>query len=130
MACRPSRRRIRIAVLGTVVAICAGIVPRPAFAIKQFFDQFKAIYVKADSTDPKEKAFAAAVETAKCNVCHEGKSKKDRNAYGQALAELLDKKEDKENVEKIKKSLETVAAESPTFGDRIKEGKLPVDSAP
>jgi hypothetical protein len=62
-----------------------------------------------------------------------GKSKKDRNAYGHALAERLDKKEDKENTAKIRKALEEVAAlpsdpakpDSPTFGALLKDGKLP-----
>jgi hypothetical protein len=85
------------------------------------------VYVK-DGTP-----LAAAVEEAKCNVCHVGKSKKDRNAYGHALAERLDKKEDAKNVEKIRKALEEVAAlssdpakaDAPTFGQLIAEGKLP-----
>jgi hypothetical protein len=66
-----------------------------------------------------------------------GKSKKDHNAYGIALAERLDKKEDAKNVEKIKKALEEVAAlssdpskaDAPTFGKLIEEGKLPGGSA-
>ena len=112
-------------VLGVGIALFAGSAARPAFAIKQFFDEFKTMYVK-DGTP-----LATAVESAKCNVCHVGKSKKDRNAYGNALAELLDKKEDKDNKDKIRQALETVAAKpsagagSPTFGDLIKEGKLP-----
>lgn len=103
---------------------------RPAYAIKQFFDEFKAMYVKADGTDA-EKALATAVEGAKCNVCHKGTSKKERNAYGEALSALLDKKEDAKNVEKIKESLTKVAdmasdgKSGPTFGALIKEGKLP-----
>jgi hypothetical protein len=124
-------RRVVTVVAGLVVAVVALSTARPAFAIKQFSDQFVEVYVKADGTDA-EKALAAAVETAKCNVCHFGKSKKDRNAYGQALADLLDKKEDKDNVEKIRASLEKVAAmEGPdgvTFGDRMKAGKLPADA--
>jgi hypothetical protein len=104
-----------------------GGLSREAFAIKQFADEFKAMYVK-DGTP-----LAAAVEEAKCNVCHVGKSKKDRNVYGEALAERLDKKEDAKNVEKIKKALEEVAALSsdpskayaPTFVKLIEEGKLP-----
>ena len=125
---------VRFPVLvGLAVAVAAGSAARPAFAIKQFFEEFKAIYVKPDSTDASEKALAAAVETAKCNVCHAGKSKKERNAYGEALATLLDKKEDAKNVQKIKESLEKVAGmpsdaakpDSPTFGALIKEGKLP-----
>lgn len=109
--------------LGTALALSAG----EAFAIKQFFDEFKEVYVKEGSP------LAAAVGEAKCNVCHVGKSKKNRNAYGEALSKLLDKKEDKKNVEKIRQALETVAAESsdpadaaaPTFGDLIAAGKLP-----
>ena len=112
------------------MAILAAECGRPAFAIKQFQDEFKAVYVKPDSSDPAEKALAAAVDGAKCNVCHKGKEKKDRNAYGEALAALLDKKEDAKNMEKIRKALETVAAQpsapgGPTFGDLIKQGKLP-----
>jgi hypothetical protein len=116
--------------MAVAVAMVAGATARPALAIKQFNDEFKAVYVKPDSSDPAEKALAAAVETAKCNLCHKGKEKKDRNAYGEALAELLDKKEDAKNVDKIRKALETVAAKAspdggPTFGELIKAGKLP-----
>jgi len=115
-------------VTGAVVALLAGSSAREAFAIKQFLDEFTAVYVKEGTP------LAAAVETAKCNVCHVGKSKKDRNAYGEALAERLDKKEDAKNVEKIRRALEEVAAlpsepgkaDAPTFGALIKDGKLPV----
>ena len=120
-------------VAGAAVALACGGSPREAFAIKQFFDEFKAVYVKPDSADPAEKALVAEVEGAKCNVCHMGTSKKEWNAYGHALAEKLDKKEDAKNVEKIRKALEEVAAlpsdpakaDSPTFGTLLKEGKLP-----
>lgn len=120
--------------LGAIVVLVVGATPRPAFAIKEFFDEFKAVYVKPDSADANEKALAAEVETAKCNVCHAGSSKKERNAYGNALADLLDKKEDKKNAEKIRKALETVAAMpsadgGPTFGDLLKQGKLPGGAA-
>ena len=115
----------RLAALGTVIATV--VSAREAHAIKQFSDQFREVYVK-DGTP-----LAAEVETAKCNVCHKGKNKKDRNAYGEALAKLLDKKDDKDNVEKIREALATVAKESsdpanagaPTFGALIEAGKLP-----
>ncbi len=111
--------------LGVIVVVGVTVWGDKAFAVKQFADEFKAMYVE-DGTP-----LAAEVEKAKCNVCHMGKSKKDRNPYGRALSELLDKKEDKDNKEKIRKALETVAAQpsagagSPTFGELIKEGKLP-----
>ncbi len=115
----------RIAAFGVVIAVACQA--REAFAIKQFADEFKAVYVKEGTP------LAAAVATAKCNVCHKGKSKKDRNAYGEALAKLLDKKADKENAEKIREALATVAKESsdpakadaPTFGSLIEAGTLP-----
>jgi len=114
-----------LAVLGLTVA--AGGVTREAFAIKQFADEFKAMYVKEGTP------LAAAVDGAKCNVCHMGASKKERSAYGHALAERLDKKEDAKNVEKIKAALQEVAGlssdpskpDAPTFGKLIEEGKLP-----
>lgn len=116
--------------VGALVVVAVGAAPRQAFAIKEFFDEFKAVYVKPDSADANEKALVAAVETAKCNVCHAGSSKKERNSYGNALADLLDKKEDKKNAEKIRQALETVAAMpsvagGPTFGELLKQGKLP-----
>jgi hypothetical protein len=115
----------RLVMIGA--AFVLGSAGREAFAIKQFADEFKAVYVKEGTP------LAAEVETAKCNVCHKGKSKKDRNAYGEALAKLLDKKEDKDNKDKIRQALDTVAKESsnpadaaaPTFGALIEQGKLP-----
>jgi len=120
--------RIHVAcALGLGLAVLVGPATRPAFAIKQFADEFKAVYVKEGTP------LAAAVESAKCNVCHKGSSKKDRNVYGEALAERLDKKEDKDNKDKIRAALAEVAqlpsvpgdASSPTFGALIAEGKLP-----
>jgi cytochrome c2 len=121
-----------------VLGVVAGVLwlgrPAPqASADKAFRDQFVAVYVKPDSDDPKDKAFAAAVEKAKCNICHVGKVKKNRNRYGKALAELLSRKTDTENKEKIQAALKKVAArhsdpndeKSPTFGELIRAGKLP-----
>lgn len=119
-----SRRSSQASVLVLTIASAAALAPAPAFAIKQFADEFKAVYVKEGTP------LAEAVATAKCTVCHVGDSKKDRNAYGQALAERLDKKEDAKNVDKIRQALEEVAAlpsavDGKTFGDLIAEGKLP-----
>ena len=120
---------------GLIAVACAfGVDINRASAIKQFQDEFKTKYVKEGGTDA-EKSLASAVEAAKCNVCHDAnsKSKKDHNVYGKALAELLDKKTDKDDKAKIQAALDTVSkmpskaddAASPTFGDLIAEGKLP-----
>lgn len=115
------------------LALLVGPAAQPAKAIKQFRDVFVAKYVKTDSSDVKDKAFATAVETAKCNLCHAGKSKKDRNPYGVALDELLDRKTDKDDKDKIAVALDKAAEMksdandpgSPTFGQLISDGKLP-----
>jgi hypothetical protein len=108
-----------------------------ATAVEPFKKEFEAKYVKKDATTDAEKNLAAAAEKAKCNVCHVGKSKKNRNEYGKALGTLLTKKDGK-NTEKIQDALDKVAAmksnpkddSSPTFGDLIKEGKLPGGEEP
>ena len=116
-----------------VVAISLlGLVESLANAMKPFRDEFVAKYVKLDGTDAKEKTFAKAVQTAKCNVCHQGKSKKERNVYGRALNKFLSEG-DAKNKEKIRVALDKTAElrsnpadpKSPTFGELIEAGKLP-----
>jgi hypothetical protein len=108
-----------------------------AHGIEPFKKEFEAKYVKKEPATDAEKTFAAAAEKAKCNVCHVGKTKKVRNEYGKALGKLVTKKDNKETA-KIQHALDEVAAmkskpddpSSPTFGDLIKEGKLPGGDAP
>jgi hypothetical protein len=119
-------------VLVTCVLCFSQTTPQ-ASADKAFKDEFVAIYVKADSDKPQDKEFAAAVEKAKCNLCHVGKVKKNRNGYGKALGELLSRKTDTEDKEKIQAALKKIEAKhsdpkdekSPTFGELLKAGKLP-----
>ena len=77
----------------------------PAFAIKQLADQFKKLYL----TDKATPEFKAAIEDAKCNVCHVEKEnkKKVRNYYGNAVHEALEK--DKFPLAELKKSPEKLA---------------------
>lgn len=121
---------------------CAGclwaLVVGPAAAIPPFFNEFKAKYADPEGAD-EQKALAEQIEAMKqmqrCNICHVGKDKKKRNPYGEELAKLLDKKDDKDNKEKIQESLDKVAEikvdpedeKSPTYGDLLKEGKFPIE---
>ena len=60
-------------IAGVIVATFVGaflVSASPAFAVKQFYDEFKEVYVNKGNLD------ASAVAKAKCNLCHEGKSKK------------------------------------------------------
>jgi hypothetical protein len=100
--------------------------------MRPFHEEFVAKYVKPSSTDENEKAFAEAAQVAKCNICHQGKTKAVRNVYGRALGRFLSE-DDAENKEKIRTALDKAAQvksnpdkpNSPTFGDLIKAGKLP-----
>lgn len=107
----------------------------PAFATKEFGLQFKDTYAKEN----ENKDFVKLVEDAKCNVCHiEKENKKKRNEYGEAVATLLKKKDFppdrfKKEPEKCKEEIEAAfkkveemkAKDEKTFGDKIKDGKLP-----
>ena len=102
-------------------------------AVKEFKDAFAARYVRPDSTAANDVALAKAFREASCSVCHVGgENKKIRNDYGKQLAKLLSKKDKKDKV-KIRTALETVAKlkskpadpQSPTFGEKIANGKLP-----
>jgi len=122
-------------VLFVVVILASVLGPGSpsAHAIKPFMDEFYQLYLKPDSKDSKDMAYVALVQKAKCDLCHQGTSKKERNAYGKAIDVLLDRKTDKDNKEKIRKALAAVAAircdpakpASPTFGQVISQGRLP-----
>lgn len=63
-----------------------------------------------------------------CNVCHDGDDKKKRNNYGEALTKNISKNEKDEA--KVKEALtktekEKSAVKDKTFGDLLKDGKLP-----
>ncbi len=100
----------------------------PALATPVFKKQFEEQYP----------ALKGVAEEQKCNVCHYGKSKKNKNDYGKALAELL--KKDNYKDERVKAEPEKVRAEfdaafkkveeakskgGETFGARLKAGKAP-----
>jgi hypothetical protein len=105
-----------------------------ALARKQYSEQFIDKYITPTPTTPAQKAIDAEVKSVKCGVCHlgpGGSKKKERNAYGAALQKLLGKNE--KALDKIQAGLDAIAKDSsnpadgkaPTFGDLLKDGKLP-----
>src|SRR5690606_3120518 len=90
-----------------VCAVCAlGFAVQTASAIPPFDKEFKALYVENNDNA----AFVDAVKTAKCNVCHMGKDKKDRNPYGMEIGKLINKKDHAKDPDKIREALQKVAA--------------------
>ena len=120
------RRLCVFAILGLVaVALNAN----SGFARLPYRKQFEETY--------KDSKIVEAAKEAKCNVCHYGKTKKNRNDYGKALTKYLNAdqykklyKTDKEALnKKIKEALKSVvkvkSTKGKTFGELIKAGQLP-----
>lgn len=113
----------------------AAVVSKPAFAVKEFEDQFKRIYVEKN----KNEDFKKLVAEAKCNVCHiDMENKKNHNPYGKELKEAGMLKKDfqaklKSGDEKALKDVEALFkkveekkdSKGKTFGEKIKDGVLP-----
>ena len=129
--------QLRAAWVGLTVAVLLVARAPHAEAIPPFYKEFQAKYVKAESAEEKDKAFAALVnQTAKCNVCHEGTSKKMHNAYGKAVKKYLTKadfdaiktdpdKSKKYIIEGLEKSEAEKSASGKSYGELIKAGKAP-----
>ncbi|MCI0335314.1 MAG: hypothetical protein L0228_19065 [Planctomycetes bacterium] len=105
---------------------------RPAVAVPQFYTVYKKDYL--DNHPDKKYAETVNKGTARCFVCHQGKkSRKNHNAFGIHLVDLLDRKKDLKDVEKISAVLKKVVAmhvdpkddKSETYLDRIKASKWP-----
>lgn len=99
-------------VAGLVIGFGARVEARPNY--KKAFDTTYEKVAKENKTT--------------CNVCHEGDDKKKRNNYGEALSKNIAKMEKDEA--KIKEAFtktekEKSAIEGKTFGDLLKDGKLP-----
>ena len=111
------------ALAGVGLAIFVGVSGGTAKAIPPFKKEWDGMYAK-DGTP-----IAKVATEAKCNVCHvKDKDKKTRNDYGTAISSLIKKTE--KDPEKIRAAIlkvekMTTPDGKTTFGDLIKEGKLP-----
>lgn len=104
---------------------------RPSFGVVQFYIQYKKDFLD----EHKDKEYVETVNKSanRCFVCHQGKNRKNRNAFGEHLAELLDWKKDQKDKEKISEMLKKAVAlhtdskddKSETYMDRIKASKWP-----
>ena len=110
----------------------AGLALVGAFALGLMLVQ------QADARPQYNKAFKAAyssneaVQKAGCMACHPMKDdKKVRNDYGSAVGKLVGEKNQKDEAkigEALKKAEgEKSSVEGKTFGDLLKDGKLPGD---
>lgn len=127
------KRPMILLACGLAIGIGSLLATRPAMAVRQFRDEFYVLYLDEDSDEPEAVAYVELVKGARCDLCHVGRKRENRNVYGEALAVLLDHDLDKEDKEKIQEAMKKVAQmksnpddpDSPTFGELIEQGKLP-----
>jgi hypothetical protein len=126
--------------LSVVCAFTAGVaaiwgdaaVAPPAFAIKPFYAELEAKYVKPDSKEGHDIALMIAFQQAGCTICHPGDDKHKLTRYGGQLAWRINKF-DKGNKKKIQEAFDEVGAlrsdaydpKSPTYNELFRQGKLP-----
>lgn len=107
-----------LVVVGLVLGAAEEAQARPKY--KMAWD---ARYLKEGS------AIHTALEgKSNCNVCHQGKNRKNRNAYGASIGKALGEK-NVMDAQKIEAAIEKAEGEKPagsdkTFGDQIKAGTL------
>ena len=115
---------LKIAALAVAVAVLvAGVLPMltgQVFARPNYLKDFNAKYPNVSEA-----------ATAKCNVCHFGDSKKNRNDYGKCFGTALPGANCKDSA-KVTEALGKAEAgkrkDGKTFGDLLKEGKLPASA--
>lgn len=105
-------------VFGAVLAALVFVMGQDAQARPKYMGAFNEAYP----------ALKAQADTVKCNVCHFGDKKTNRNDYGAAVGKALGEKNIMD-AEKIKEGLKKAEgeknADGKTFGELIKDGKLP-----
>ena len=122
---------MRMFCLLTIAALAVLCPSRPASAVVQFYVEYKKAYL--DNHPDKEYAAAVNKASDRCFVCHQGKSRKNHNEFGKHLVELLDRKKDIRDKEKINAAIKKVVEmrvdpkdeKSETYLDRIKASKWP-----
>jgi hypothetical protein len=118
----------RLSMLFVVGVVVIAFNARPALALPAFAKQFLETH--------KEAKFIEAAKEAKCNVCHYGKSKKNRNDYGMTLSKFVTKddyKKLKDDDAALKKKIEDAfkscldqkSVSGKTFKEIMDAGKLP-----
>jgi hypothetical protein len=114
------RRAILIVLFGGLVY---GSYLTPSSARAPYFETFKEKYGADDKT------YEDMIVENKCFICHVGKSRKNRNSYGMALSKHLKNEKDKDKIKEAMKKVESdkadKAPDAKTFGELIKEHKLP-----
>jgi len=126
------RSSARVAGLSLAALLGLAAIASPALAVEEFFEGFKAKYVKPKSEKEGDVLLVAAVEQARCSICHPGEDTHRLTSYG-SLVNWRINKYDKDKKKKIQEALKEVGAlkvnskdpKSPTYEELFREGQLP-----
>ncbi len=129
---RMPRAVLRVFAASAAGALVFAVAASPVHAIKPFYAELRAKYVKPDSKEPADVTLLIAVEQAGCAICHPGDDTRKFTRYGGQLA-LRISKFDKGDKQKIREAMDEVGAlrsdpydaKSPTFSELFRQGKLP-----
>lgn len=127
-----ARSAIRKILASGAASLAFAAMASPVQAIKPFYAELEAKYVKPDSQESNDVALMIAVQQAGCTICHPGDDKHKLSRYGGQLAMRISKF-DKGDKKKIQEALDEVGAlrsdpydpQSPTFRELFRQGKLP-----
>lgn len=111
------RRAIAIVLF---VGLVSAMFSSPAGARAPYLKEFKEKY-------GSDEEYGKLIDETKCFICHVGKEKKNRNDYGKALSKIVMKNEkDKAKIaEALGKVEDEKSPDGKTYGELIKEKKLP-----
>jgi hypothetical protein len=110
-----------------VACVLLTLVSQPALAVLQFYKVWEEEYLK--NHPDQEYAKLVKKPANRCFVCHVGKKRSHRNAYGALMEEGLEWKKDAKDKEKIlaviKQAGEGKFDDNTTFAQRIEASKFP-----
>lgn len=110
-----------------VACVLLTLVSQPALAVLQFYKVWEEEYLK--NHPDQEYAKLVKKPANRCFVCHVGKKRSHRNAYGALMEEGLEWKKDAKDKEKIlaviKQAGEGNFDDSTTFAQRIEASQFP-----
>lgn len=118
-----------ILIAAAFAVMWASVLTGDALAWKQVQDEWQRLYL---TDHPDETFVTLCKKKAKCHVCHQGKSKKHNNPYGELFSGKITK-EDRKDTEKISRVIQEIGRlrstpndeKSPTFEQLIAKSKLP-----
>ena len=123
----------KVCVIAALSLVAVAISLQSASALPPFNVEWRAKYIEGNQNTK----FVESANTAKCNVCHMGASKKDHNVYGKAVKKYLTKAmynqikaQDEEAAKKyviegIQKAEGEKNAAGQSWADVIKGGGIP-----